>query len=173
MKTPKQSNVEKAADINDFGRNSFVAHTTGLKERIQKMTKLKPCPFCNGEANLGNVKYSDNCEEVKLNNRSIGYFGQCIQCSATMQQGLSYETKEIAINKWNRRFVTKDKNGKDVFAGDCCYSGNATGYIHWSNAELAWMYEWDDKRGDTHGDTHSVLVSKVSNIELIEDKKNV
>jgi len=72
--------------------------------------------------------------------------------------------------KWTSAhpFVTKDKHGKDVFAGDCCYSGNAEGYIRWSNTELAWMYEWDDKRGDTH----SVPVSKVSIIELIEDKKD-
>ncbi len=80
--------------------------------------EIKRCPFCNGEANIGKVKFSDNCEEVKLNNRNIGYFGQCIQCSATMQCGISYETEEIAAAKWNKRFVTKDKNGEDVFAGD-------------------------------------------------------
>ena len=67
--------------------------------------KPKPCPFCGGEANVGSVKYSDNCEEVKLNNRNTGYFVQCIQCSANMQFGISYETKEEAIAKWNKRFV--------------------------------------------------------------------
>jgi hypothetical protein len=65
-------------------------------------------------------------------------------------------------------FVTKDKNGKDVFAGDCCHSGNADGYVRWSGAELAWIFEWDDKRGDTH----SALVSRLSDIELIKDKEN-
>ncbi len=28
--------VEAAANINDFGRTSFVTHTTGLKERIDR-----------------------------------------------------------------------------------------------------------------------------------------
>ena len=36
---PKQTPVEKAANINKFGRTSFVTHTVGLKERIQKMTE--------------------------------------------------------------------------------------------------------------------------------------
>lgn len=48
MKKPKQSNVEKAADINDFGRNSFVTHTTGLVERVETMEVIceADCPAC-------------------------------------------------------------------------------------------------------------------------------
>lgn len=133
---------------------------------------LKSCPFCNGEAHIGTVKYSDNCDEVKLNNRNTGYFGQCIQCSATMQQGLSYETEEIATKKWNRRFVTKDKNDKDVFAGDS---------VKWKPEDIDELCQDEEEllearvQGgflvfDVEG-TDFVEASKFKDIELIEDSK--
>jgi len=80
-------------------------------ERLQETMKpvalpheeLKPCPFCGGEANIGTVKYAKDSQDAKLNGRNVGYYGQCISCSATMCFGLAYETKQIAAEKWNRR----------------------------------------------------------------------
>ena len=132
------------------------------------MTKLKPCPFCNGEANIGTVKYSDNCEEVELNNRNTGYFGQCIQCSVTMQQGLSYETVEIATNKWNKRFVTLDKNGKDVFAGDSVKSGKRILTIVWDEENL----QWKAKEAGYNYLTPLCQWAISEQFELIESKEN-
>lgn len=133
--------------------------------------KLKPCPFCNGEANIGKVTYSDNCEEVKLNNRNIGYFGHCIQCPATMQQGLSYETEEIAIKKWNKRFVTKDKHGKDVFADNEVW-------FHWMGKKTKAKIVKDDLfihlvscKGEARGLPRTFCKSDRFHIELIEESQ--
>ena len=71
-------------------------------------------------------------------------------------------------------FVTKDKNGKDVFAEDFCRIGDpfggigstVEGYVRWTDAELTWRIEWNDRRGDTI----SMLVSAITDIELIEDE---
>ena len=71
-------------------------------------------------------------------------------------------------------FVTKDKDGKDVSAGDFCRIGDpfggigstVEGYVRWTDAELTWRIEWNDRRGDTI----SMLVSAITDIELIEDE---
>lgn len=52
------------------------------------MEKLKPCPFCGNEA------------EINGRDRLHYWFAQCIECGAT-QYGK--ETKEEAIEAWNRR----------------------------------------------------------------------
>lgn len=54
--------------------------------------KLKPCPFCGGEVTVDyneyTNKYSIACGNLK-----------CILCVQT----LPYDTKERAIEAWNRR----------------------------------------------------------------------
>ncbi len=51
------------------------------------MSKLKPCPFCGGEARLQSF-YKDHCV-------------YCRKCNASTMK--YYPTKEEAIEAWNRR----------------------------------------------------------------------
>lgn len=54
--------------------------------------KLKSCPFCEGEAWLQRVEYPDG---------DVWYNPQCSECNAMW--GENYETKEEAIEVWNKR----------------------------------------------------------------------
>ncbi len=63
-------------------------------------TKLKPCPFCGGEAMI--IKRKSNAAGSKFVYR--------VQCCADEEDGCScipktwnYYTKEEAIEAWNRR----------------------------------------------------------------------
>lgn len=51
------------------------------------MTKLKPCPFCGGEASTY-VAYDDN------------YYVCCDECGCGLPV---YNTEEEAIEAWNKR----------------------------------------------------------------------
>jgi len=53
--------------------------------------KLKMCPFCGGEAYLTHVEFND---------RDVWYNPQCSVCPGGWNE--SYETKEEAIEAWNR-----------------------------------------------------------------------
>ena len=55
------------------------------------MTKLKPCPFCGGEAKVGCEKYW----QPKVSRRII-----CTNCYSSSGW---YRTEEEAIELWNRR----------------------------------------------------------------------
>ena len=67
------------------------------------MKKLKPCPFCNGEAEI----------IISVSRTSSFPFIQCTQCEAYMgatraswsaRKGqLNFETEEEAIKMWNTR----------------------------------------------------------------------
>lgn len=64
------------------------------------MTKLKSCPFCGGEANV-----------------DIGNFGGMVcYCEICFAQGKQCETKDEAIEAWNRR-VKDDEFGKTARNG--------------------------------------------------------
>lgn len=55
------------------------------------MTKLKPCPFCTGDAAL-------------LTTIHKKYFVECVKCGVGFDQHYLWsETKEQAIAKWNAR----------------------------------------------------------------------
>lgn len=114
MKNPKQSNVEKAANINDFGRTSFVTHTTGLKERIQKVEhlfKLKK----DGKT-VGYLLFEDGFIQISVDGK---YFHYLDNQNPTGSLSYNHHRFNIFID-WDsiHPFVTKDKNGKDVFADD-------------------------------------------------------
>lgn len=57
--------------------------------------KLKPCPFCGGEAKL---YYTEFYEEFAV---------QCTWCKADRY---GYPTEQEAINAWNTRVESKPKN---------------------------------------------------------------
>ena len=52
--------------------------------------KLKPCPFCDGEATV--IKPEDNCRR--------GYNVDCLNGDVWTK---SYDTEQEAINAWNTR----------------------------------------------------------------------
>ena len=81
---------------------------------VNDMEKLKPCPFCGGEA-VFNI-YSNSTRE---NNRGWSYDVHCEKCGAFVPNRCSYETiavmdrdgnillikdnRDKAIEAWNRR----------------------------------------------------------------------
>ena len=70
---------------------------------VEMKDKLKPCPFCGGEASIGKVKYAFDSETAKLNSRNIGYFPACTQCSAQLMFSICFVTQKEAIKAWNWR----------------------------------------------------------------------
>lgn len=58
------------------------------------MTKLKPCPFCGGEAEFHKT--------IVPNTKTIGMFVQCINCGARTRYVIDLGD-EYTIKNWNRR----------------------------------------------------------------------
>lgn len=54
--------------------------------------RLKKCPFCGGEAWLEHIPFPDG---------DVWYTPQCSECSCGWNR--NYETKEDAIEDWNKR----------------------------------------------------------------------
>lgn len=57
-----------------------------------KNEKLKPCPFCGGDAEIGDHRAS--------------VYVECTECGATSAEimaHIDYCAKDIAIEKWNER----------------------------------------------------------------------
>lgn len=55
--------------------------------------ELKPCPFCGGEAVIWTMDEFDDGD--------FYYRAECRNCQAGF--GVNHETKEEAIESWNRR----------------------------------------------------------------------
>lgn len=53
--------------------------------------KLKPCPFCGGEAEI---------TKTFLYGKVAGYFASCKKCDCQLR---TYASKQGAKNSWNRR----------------------------------------------------------------------
>ena len=67
-----------------------------LEVEVIDQTKLKPCPFCGGDATARKGSY--------------GFFARCTSCPADLGYGSNYyddwgdfETLEEAIAAWNTR----------------------------------------------------------------------
>ena len=92
-----------------------------------KEKELKPCPFCGGEANIGSVKFSETSDQAKLNGRTVGYYGQCVQCCCNLSFDIGRATKEQAITEWNTRINPLDIPSKhsDI---DALYTENFPEY---------------------------------------------
>ena len=61
------------------------------------MEKLKPCPFCGGQAGVGQLKSG------KFPRYSVQCFNQYCFASASSCFGRKYSTEADAIEAWNRR----------------------------------------------------------------------
>jgi ribosomal protein L37AE/L43A len=59
---------------------------------LENDDRLKECPFCKGKAWLAHVEFNDG---------DIWYNPQCSKCNAGWNE--NYETKEEAIEAWNKR----------------------------------------------------------------------
>ena len=64
-------------------------------ENVEEI-KLKPCPFCGGEAFIHEI-----CEDFLGVGWEIrGFAGSCKKCHATTEYN---KDKDIAIQSWNKR----------------------------------------------------------------------
>lgn len=72
-------------------------------------TKLRPCPFCGGKASdSGTVTYSKNHKAWFADGTQVlkAFYCNCVKCGANNQNIVGgYQTKELAIEKWNARPV--------------------------------------------------------------------
>jgi len=78
------------------------------------MDKLKPCPFCGGEASVGTCQTSDT-EFLRLNRLKDDhtfYSVNCVSCG-TNNRGIcyGYKTADEAIKHWNTRKWPKPITG--------------------------------------------------------------
>ena len=74
--------------------------------------KLKPCPFCGGDAHIGTVTYSRPLQDATWADGSPilkAYFGHCASCAAGHRNSVAggYPTKAAAAAAWNRRDNSK------------------------------------------------------------------
>ena len=72
------------------------------------MNKLKPCPFCGGEAKVESDTWRD-----------VGVM-HCVECECGVSTGV-YETVEEAVEHWNRRIKEEPTNcacGDDLTVTD-------------------------------------------------------
>ena len=68
--------------------------------------KLKPCPFCGGEAELTHTNDNNHYPFVRCK------YGAYLKpkCMANMYPWLNYKTDEEAIEAWNRRVIEVAEN---------------------------------------------------------------
>ena len=82
---------------------------------VLKDSRLRPCPFCGGEARMVVTSYGDpdwdGCcdddfddEDIEaIDSKDDQYKAECWNCGATFSEGYTFYTKEQAIKAWNRR----------------------------------------------------------------------
>lgn len=56
--------------------------------------RLKPCPFCGGEARIRDLS-------IKIPYDGIAHFVDCCQCD--VRSGISFDGEQGAIEAWNTR----------------------------------------------------------------------
>ena len=72
------------------------------------MTELKPCPFCGGEAEVGQVAHGSGMDDHFIN-----WFIRCQKCGANIERaaddfyGREFFSAGEVMELWNRR----DNNG--------------------------------------------------------------
>lgn len=83
---------------------------------VLKDPRLRPCPFCGGEARMIVTSYGDPdwdgcCDDdfddedaEAVENKDDQYRPECWQCGATFSDdGYTFYNKEQAIEAWNSR----------------------------------------------------------------------
>lgn len=77
------------------------------------MEKLKPCPFCGGEAEITETKMFRNQD----------CYVQCKGCGACTKFRFGDECRKQAIDDWNTRHAPRTPNGAYVPAGNARLEG--------------------------------------------------
>ena len=81
------------------------------------MEELKPCPFCGGKAFIETVEPHTHTLAAFMPYYGGGTFIECQKCSCA----ISAETKEEAIEAWNRRVDASVKHGQWIDTGRADY----------------------------------------------------
>lgn len=71
--------------------------------------KLKPCPFCGGEALLeseADPTYAPTFYDPGCANASVVWWCKCVECGATVAL---QESEQNAAEAWNRRAGERDE----------------------------------------------------------------
>ena len=128
--------------INDFGRNSFVTHTTGLKERIQNAEKENDMRNYRGLTKEGKWVYG-NYIYLRHDDNSESYFIQEIDAKyyskPEYNRGWSHDKFEVIPETVGQSIIVE---GKEFYEGDVTKddSGNI-GVVRFGKLPL-------DKSGD-------------------------
>lgn len=121
--------------INDFGHKSFVTHTTGLKERIQKAEKEKDMRNYRGLTKEGKLVYGwykyhpyydihiiqvfNKLENVDGGGIWLDY--EVIPETVGQDTGLCYEGDYVVMDCWNGGDGIDEPNIHDTFEGVVIY----------------------------------------------------
>lgn len=62
-------------------------------------SKLKKCPFCNGQANIHRCVELENETVAAIYNGKVGV--HCKNCGVAT---LPFDNEDMAVNAWNRRW---------------------------------------------------------------------
>ena len=120
--------------ITDFGQRSFVTWPTSLVERVKMAEKEIQMNKVRGLTKEGERVYGWYAEvedkHIIIAEKSV----------FTHPRGFIYDFVEV-IPETVGQFVTKDKNGKDVYAGDKVKSGKRIITIVWGKDSLQWKAE--------------------------------
>ena len=95
---------------------------------------IAPCPFCGGEANVINHRWSGN-NEIKA------YYVHCIKCNAN---GHGRNTKEKALAAWNRRALPPEMRAAGKMKRALARYMNAVSDLHGH-------FDWESGYGRTRG----------------------
>lgn len=116
--------------------------------------KLKPCPFCGGEAHFGRVVYPDKMVKENGWDQCQFSFISCAMCGGSNRGLVGFRTNEEAAEHWNKRhvdwhpvseppeedgwyFVTVADEDFDEPATDVCKYVQSRGF-DWNNV-TSWM----------------------------------
>ncbi len=104
-----------------------------LREKAERekggrtMNKLKPCPFCGGEAELYGVPHIP---------KGWDFIPRCKTTSCCGRQAKKYSNRETAIAAWNRRVILDGCENELIVRGEWKLYGNDddSGMSYWCTA---------------------------------------
>lgn len=84
----------------------------GMEPLIDDSDRLKPCPFCGGEAEIGQIEGDENTPNVG------GMFVQCLNPRCEASSALIYpcgdDPKPLLMERWNKRPLESQRAQNEV-----------------------------------------------------------